>query len=98
VRTCQATVACNSCELCDQTKYECVSAKSGAQGFPHCSSCSAPSECTGGTCVGLDDGNSYCLKFCGSGIECPQGFVCLGTGTGQNVCAPSNRQCTGQCP
>jgi hypothetical protein len=98
VRTCQATVACNSCELCDQTKYECVSAKTGAQGFPHCTPCTAPSECTGGTCVGLDDGNSYCLKFCGAGIECPQGFVCLGTGNGQNVCAPSNRQCAGKCP
>lgn len=98
VRTCQATVACNTCELCDSTKYECVSAKTGPSAFPHCTPCAAPSECTGGTCVGLDDGSSYCLKFCGAGIECPQGFVCLTTGTGQNVCAPSNRQCSGKCP
>lgn len=97
-RTCQATVVCNTCELCDATKFECASAKTGSSAFPHCAPCTSPAECTGGTCVSLDDGNSYCLRFCGAGIECPQGFACLTTGTGQQVCAPSNRQCTGKCP
>lgn len=96
-RTCQATTLCSSCELCDLTKHECVSAKLGVSAFPYCQPCSAPSECAGGTCV-VDVGPSYCARFCSSGQECPQGFVCLGLTTGQSACVPANRSCAGKCP
>ena len=96
-RTCQATTLCNSCELCDLTVHECKSAKTGTAAFPYCQTCSAPTECAGGTCV-VDVGPSYCAKFCTSGVECPQGFVCLGLTTGQSACVPANRQCAGKCP
>jgi hypothetical protein len=99
-RTCQATPVCNSCESCDLTKHECGSAKLGASAFPYCQGCSSPSECSGGTCVGLDDGKNYCARFCTSGQECPQGFVCLGltSPVGSSACVPANRQCAGKCP
>ena len=97
-RICQATPICNTCELCDLTRNECASAKTGTSAFPYCLQCSAPAECSGGTCVGLDDGKNYCARFCTSGQECPQGFVCLGLTTGQSACVPANRQCSGKCP
>lgn len=94
-RTCQATTACNTCELCDATKYECTAADTS---FPYCSACSSPTQCAGGTCVLMDDGQ-FCAKFCGSGQECPQGFVCLTLGGGaQSACVPSDRKCTQKCP
>jgi len=95
-RVCQATSACRTCETCDPAKYECVSAKTA---FPHCLACSSPSECGGGTCVALGDGN-WCLRYCFTGSECPSGFVCLGlsSSTGQSVCVPSTRTCAGKCP
>jgi hypothetical protein len=97
VRTCQATVACQTCELCNLTTFQCFAAKAT---FPYCQPCSTPSECTGGTCVQMDDGKNYCAKFCGTGQECPQGFVCLqlGGGSTNSACVPSNRQCAGKCP
>ncbi len=97
-RVCQATPVCNSCELCDLTKYECASAKTGPSAYPYCQQCSSPTECAGGTCVTLDDAKNYCAKFCTSGVECPQGFICLGLTTGQSACVAANRQCAGKCP
>ena len=96
-RVCQSTSACRTCEVCNASRYECESAKTA---FPHCQMCSSPSECGGGTCVQLDDGARWCLRFCATGSECPQGFVCLGLtgGTGQSVCVPSSRTCGGKCP
>lgn len=96
-RICQSTSACRTCEVCDAMRYECTSAKTA---FPHCQMCSSPSECGGGTCVQLDDGARWCLRYCVTGSECPQGFVCLGLtgGTGQSVCVPSSRTCGGKCP
>lgn len=95
-RVCQATAACNSCELCDAAKRECVAGRSQ---FPFCQRCSGPAECTGGACVLLNDGASYCARFCGPGQdECPQGFVCLTTVAGQSACVPSTRTCAGKCP
>jgi hypothetical protein len=93
-RICQATTLCNTCELCDLTKHECVAAKLS---FPYCQTCSSPSECTGGTCV-AEAGQNYCARFCTAGQECPQGFVCLGLTTGQSACVPANKSCTGKCP
>jgi len=97
-RICQATNACNTCELCDGVTNECGSAKTGTQGYPYCQPCSSPSECSGGSCVTLGDGNGYCAKFCGIGQECPQGFACLGLSTGGSACVPADRSCTGKCP
>ena len=96
-RICQSTSACRTCEVCNAARYECESAKSA---FPHCQMCSSPGECGGGTCVQLDDGARWCLRYCVTGSECPQGFVCLGLtgGTGQSVCVPSSRTCGGKCP
>jgi hypothetical protein len=96
VRVCQTTSACTSCQVCDPQRLECTSAKAV---FPHCQACSSPSECGGGSCVQLDDGR-YCLRYCITGSECPQGFVCLGLtgGSSQSVCVPSVRRCGGQCP
>ncbi|MBX5483298.1 MAG: hypothetical protein IRZ16_15865 [Myxococcaceae bacterium] len=98
-RTCQATPACNTCEVCDPTRSECVSAKLG--GFPHCQPCTpGPNACPGGACVLTDDGSTFCAQFCGTnGVECPQGFACLGLSGGtQSVCVPSDRRCAGKCP
>ncbi len=96
VRTCQATAVCKSCELCDATSSQCFSAKGT---FPFCRTCSTPGDCPGGACVQMDDGASYCAKYCGTGQECPQGFVCLPlTGTASmSACVPSNRQCKDKC-
>ncbi len=92
---CQTTSACNTCEVCDPATYTCGSAKTE---FPHCQACSTPSECGGGSCVQLTDGQ-WCLRYCVTGSECPQGFVCLGlTGSTQSVCVPSSRTCAGKCP
>ncbi|MBL8957513.1 MAG: hypothetical protein JNK82_42460 [Myxococcaceae bacterium] len=95
-RICQSSASCRTCETCDTMRLECVSAKTA---FPHCVACGSPSECGGGTCVQVDDGR-FCLRFCQTGSECPQGFVCLGlTGmSGQSVCVPSSRSCGGKCP
>lgn len=98
-RVCQATASCRTCELCnthDATKplYECASAKTS---FPHCQPCNSSVDCSGGTCVSLDDGR-FCAQPCGiTPADCPQGFVCLATGTGQQVCVPSSRTCSGKC-
>jgi hypothetical protein len=94
---CQTTSACDTCQVCDPATYECESAKTA---FPHCQMCSSPGECGGGTCVQLDDGAQWCLRFCVTGSECPSGFVCLGlsSGSGQSVCVPSSRTCGGKCP
>ncbi len=95
---CQATTLCGTCEQCDLTVRECVSAKAGASPFPFCKLCSAATECPGGACV-VDVGPAYCARFCTSGQECPQGFVCLGLTTGgQSACVPANRECAGKCP
>ncbi len=96
-RTCQATVGCAGCEMCNLTTFACYSAKGS---YPHCSPCDpSANECTGGACVLMDDGKSYCAKYCGTGQECPQGFVCLPLSSGtQAACVPSDRQCTGKCP
>ncbi len=94
-RTCQATSACRTCELCDGLTSACINAKGL---FPYCQACSSPSECPGGTCVALPDGASYCARYCGTGQECPQGFACLGLSTGGQACVPSDRSCTGKCP
>jgi hypothetical protein len=92
---CQTTSACDTCQICDPMTYQCASATTA---FPHCASCTTPSECGGGTCVQIDDGR-FCLRYCVTGSECPQGFVCLGlTGSTQSVCVPSSRTCTGKCP
>lgn len=108
VKVCQATPSCASCEVCNLTKNECVNARTGCDAgvscFPHCQPCSGSDQCTGGTCVnlGLPDGGpdsaQFCVRYCSSGQECPQGFVCLGLTTGQNACVPSSRSCTGKCP
>jgi hypothetical protein len=91
---CQTTSACDTCQLCDPQTNECTSATAS---FPHCASCSSPSQCGGGTCVQIDDGR-WCLRYCVTGSECPQGFVCLGlTGSTQSVCVPSSRTCVGKC-
>lgn len=96
VQVCQATTLCNTCELCDATTSQCTSAKTT---FPYCAPCSSPTQCPGGTCVQMDDGFSACAKFCGSGQECPQGFVCLSlSGGAQYACVPSDRKCSGKCP
>ncbi len=96
IRTCQASVACNTCELCNLTKLECFSAKGT---YPHCGPCQGATDCTGGACVQMDDGKSYCAKYCGTGQECPQGFVCTSIGSaGQSACVPSDRQCLNKCP
>lgn len=94
-RTCQATSACRSCEFCDGVTNACVAAR---QSFPYCQPCTSPSECGGGTCVVLPDGQGYCARFCGTGQECPQGFVCLSLTTGGQACVPSDRDCNGKCP
>jgi hypothetical protein len=96
-RICQSTQACDTCEVCDPATLECASAKTA---FPYCQQCSSPSECGGGTCVKLDDQLNWCLRFCVTGSDCPQGFVCLGltSGAGQSVCVPSSRTCGGKCP
>ncbi|MBX7114898.1 MAG: hypothetical protein K1X64_11280 [Myxococcaceae bacterium] len=91
---CQGTVACGGCEVCDPTKLECQSAKAV---FPYCRACSSPAECSGGLCVTLIDNQSYCARACGGGQECPQGFVCLTTNTGQQACVPADRNCQGKC-
>ncbi|MBK7858170.1 MAG: hypothetical protein IPJ65_06005 [Archangiaceae bacterium] len=95
-RVCQSTSACSTCELCNPARYECESAKTA---FPHCQTCSSPFECGGGACVALSDGQ-FCLRYCVTGSECPQGFVCLGLsgGSTQSVCVPSSRSCGGKCP
>ena len=95
LRTCQATASCASCETCDGVKSECVKAKLT---FPHCSSCTSPGECTGGSCVSFPDGNSYCARSCGLGQECPQGFTCTSLTTGGQACVPADRSCSGKCP
>jgi hypothetical protein len=96
VRTCQATVACNSCELCNPTKFECYAAKGT---YPHCAPCAGAGDCTGGACVQMADAKTYCAKFCGTGQECPEGFVCTSVGaTGQSACVPSDRLCLNKCP
>lgn len=102
VRTCQATSACDTCELCDATKSECTSAKSesvAGGSFPYCTPCNSATQCAGGTCVLMDDQFSYCARFCGSQLaECPQGFVCLELSSGgQSACVPADRQCAGKC-
>jgi hypothetical protein len=94
-RVCQATSACRTCELCDGVTNVCTNARTG---FPYCQPCSSPSECGGGACVTLPDGQGYCARFCGTGQECPQGFVCLSLTTGGQACVPSDRSCTGKCP
>jgi hypothetical protein len=96
-RVCQTTSACATCEICNPASYQCQSAKTD---FPHCQACASPSECGGGTCVQLDDGARWCLRYCITGSECPSGFVCLGlsTGSGLSVCVPSSRTCGGKCP
>lgn len=94
-RTCQATSACRSCEFCDGVTNACVAAR---QSFPYCQPCTSPSECGGGTCVVLPDGQGYCARYCGTGQECPQGFVCLSLTTGGQACVPSDRDCNGKCP
>ncbi|MFT3842312.1 MAG: hypothetical protein QM723_35305 [Myxococcaceae bacterium] len=99
-QVCQGTPACASCQVCNLASNECVSTKDtdGGYYFPYCVPCSSPSECTGGTCVTLTDGNSYCARYCTTGSECPQSFTCLTLTSGMSACVPSNRQCSGQCP
>ncbi|MFL5319195.1 MAG: hypothetical protein ACJ790_06025, partial [Myxococcaceae bacterium] len=100
-RVCQATVACNNCELCNPTTSSCYAAKAN---FPYCKPCqnSIP-DCPGGACLQMNDGLTYCAKTCGNGQECPNGFVCLGYGGtladgGVNsACVPSDRQCKNKC-
>lgn len=95
MRTCQATVACGTCELCSLSQFQCFAAKGT---FPYCTPCAGSSECVGGACVQMSDGKGYCAKLCGSGQECPRGFVCLPIGGGaQYACVPSDRSCTGKC-
>lgn len=96
-RTCQATAVCNTCELCDLTRYECFAAKGT---FPYCATCSSDTECPGGACVQMDDGRRYCAKVCAVGQDCPQGFVCLSLSgaTPRSACVPADRQCAGKCP
>lgn len=94
-RACQATSACNSCEVCEGSTNLCRSAKAD---FPHCQTCATSAECPGGTCVALPSGTSVCARFCGGGQECPQGFACLTLTTGGSACVPADRSCTGKCP
>lgn len=95
-RICQTTLACGTCEQCNLTTFQCFPAKGL---FPYCTPCSSPTECVGGACVLMDDGKTYCARYCTAGQECPQGFVCLPIGQGtQSACVPSNRQCAGKCP
>ena len=100
VGICQGTPACGNCQICNLANNQCVSTKDpdGGYFFPYCSACTSPAECTGGPCVSLIDGNSYCARYCTTGSECPQGFVCLTLTSGQNACVPSDRSCTGKCP
>lgn len=96
-RTCQSTTACATCETCDSTQFYC---RAATDEFPHCLPCTAGGgQCTGGACVLNDDGLTYCAKYCGTGVECPQGFVCLTLSGGANsACVPSDRKCAGKCP
>lgn len=94
-RVCQATGACRSCEFCDGVTNACVAAR---QSFPYCQPCVSASECAGGTCVTMTDGQGYCARSCGAGQECPQGFVCLSLTSGGDACVPADRDCNGKCP
>lgn len=94
-RTCQATAACAACELCDPVRSEC---SAGRSAFPFCSPCTLASDCPGGSCVQLADGNSYCGRNCGMGQDCPRGFTCSTLTTGGQACVPADRSCTGKCP
>ena len=93
-KVCQATNACGVCQLCDGVKSECVSAKSQ---FPHCQACGGQSDCPGGACVSMADGQSACVRSCGQGQECPQGFACLSLTTGGQACVPADRLCATKC-
>lgn len=94
IRICQATAACNACELCDPVLRECYSAKSA---YPYCKPCTSNGDCAGGACV-LMGAQGYCAKYCGAGQDCPQGFACLSISSGSSACVPSDRQCAGKCP
>jgi len=101
VRTCQATQACRSCEFCDALANQCGSAKlqpDGGPGFPYCQVCASPQDCGGNAACVLLDTSTYCMRLCGTGQECPQGFVCLGLSSGGSACVPADRTCTGKCP
>jgi hypothetical protein len=94
-RICQATNACSTCQSCQGTTNTCINAKTV---FPHCQTCSSPADCSGGACVQLLDGLSYCARGCTAGQECPQGFACLTLSTGNQACIPADRSCIGKCP
>jgi len=96
-RICQASIACNTCELCNATTRECFSAR--AEYGLHCKPCApATGDCPGGACVQMADSQFYCARFCVGQQECPQGFSCLPlTGDARSACVPANRQCSGTC-
>ncbi len=110
-RVCQATSACDTCEVCDPVNTVCksdvVSVGGGSDGFPHCGACSSNGDCPGGDCVGLSpplpDGGmggvqTVCARLCGAGLpECPQGFACLILTSGESACIPADRNCAGKC-
>lgn len=99
---CQSSSACDTCESCNLSpnlgeQFRCRSARLS---FPYCERCATPTECGGGgTCVQLVDGLTYCMRQCGGGQECPQGFVCQTTnqttadGGVLSACVPSDRSC-----
>jgi hypothetical protein len=95
---CQASIACDSCELCNPKTSECFPAR--AEYPQHCRPCSPSSgDCPGGACVQMADNLFYCARYCTAQQDCPQGFGCLQlSGDTKSACVPSNRQCAGKCP
>ncbi len=94
IKICQANNACGTCQLCDGVKNECVSAQGQ---FPHCQPCASQGECPGGACVSMADGQTVCVRSCGQGQDCPQGFACLSLTSGGQACVPADRLCGTKC-
>jgi hypothetical protein len=92
---CEPTRSCveGSCSeglVCDRDQDRCVVPRTRG------SSCQSDAECSDGFCVstaavGLDDvlADSLCATACCKDANCPEGSVCVQSGSGARVCLPA---------
>ena len=90
MRGCSTDADCGSGLVCDVSAAQCVAPR------PRGSACQSDTQCGDGFCVrasalGLGDvlSDSLCATACCKDGDCPEGNVCVQSGTGARVCLPS---------
>ncbi len=99
---CTSGQACAASYTCQDTSVAGVKACLVPVGSPDlCKFCSGPSDCSSGICLrGGSMGQSpFCSISCTSAASCGNGYQCVPTQSGSNLCVPANQTitCTNQC-